>query len=102
MNEAMTKNFTLDLKPPVGLWMMFLLMSLCTQAQSHLVRGGVVTDSQGEPLPGVTILLKDTSLGTSTGTDGAYQLSSPQPLQPGAHPAAEILRPVFRRLPTVV
>lgn len=79
MNEAMPKIFTLDLKPPVGLWMMFLLISLCTQAQSHMVRG-MVTDSQGEPLPGVTILLKNTSLGTSTGTDGAYQLSSPQPL----------------------
>ena len=37
---------------------------------------GTVTDaSTGEPIPGVTILLKGTTIGTATNTDGFYSLS---------------------------
>lgn len=39
---------------------------------------GVVKDEKGEPLPGVTILIKGTTLGTSTDIDGKYALTLPE------------------------
>jgi len=38
---------------------------------------GNVTDSKGEPLPGVNIMIKGTSRGTSTNTQGFYQIDVP-------------------------
>jgi TonB-linked SusC/RagA family outer membrane protein len=38
---------------------------------------GKVTDEKGEGLPGVTVLLKGTALGTSTGPDGSFAISVP-------------------------
>ncbi|MBF9255124.1 SusC/RagA family TonB-linked outer membrane protein [Pontibacter sp. 172403-2] len=38
---------------------------------------GTVTDEKGMPLPGVTVVLKGTSLGVSTNADGAYELTIP-------------------------
>jgi TonB-dependent starch-binding outer membrane protein SusC len=37
---------------------------------------GTVTDEAGEPLPGVTVILKGTMQGTVTNADGEYQLSN--------------------------
>lgn len=41
------------------------------------VAKGVVVDAQGLPLPGVTVLLKGTTLGTSTDMDGKFTISFP-------------------------
>ncbi|WP_246558644.1 TonB-dependent receptor [Hymenobacter piscis] len=38
---------------------------------------GQILDSRGEPLEGVSVALKGTSLGTLTGTDGRFRLSAP-------------------------
>lgn len=38
---------------------------------------GKVTDQDGEPLPGVSVVLKGTTIGTSSNTDGQYTLSVP-------------------------
>ena len=38
---------------------------------------GVVTDNEGAPLPGVSILIKGTTVGTSTGINGNYSLEIP-------------------------
>ena len=38
---------------------------------------GKVTDEQGVPLPGVTIMIKGTTLGTATDAEGKYQLDVP-------------------------
>ncbi|MEH0157616.1 SusC/RagA family TonB-linked outer membrane protein [Limibacter armeniacum] len=46
-------------------------------AQERTV-SGVVTDN-GEPLPGVTVILKGTSKGTITGLDGDFKLAVPGP-----------------------
>lgn len=48
-----------------------------TGQQSQLF--GTVTDSSGAPLPGVSIVLKGTTLGTITDTDGRYSLSNVPP-----------------------
>jgi len=39
---------------------------------------GMVSDKQGVPLPGVTIVVKNTSVGTVTDNDGRFQLSIPE------------------------
>ena len=39
---------------------------------------GNVTDRSGSPLPGVTILIKGTSLGTVTDTEGIFKIALPQ------------------------
>lgn len=49
-----------------------LLLGTSAFAQSKL--RGVVTDSAGEPIPGVTVMVQGTSNGTMTGIDGAYEL----------------------------
>ncbi|MCA8832719.1 SusC/RagA family TonB-linked outer membrane protein [Hymenobacter pini] len=47
------------------------------QAQTRTVSGRVTDRSTGEGLPGVTVLLKGTSNGVSTNSDGTYTLSVP-------------------------
>ncbi|HRX96278.1 MAG TPA: TonB-dependent receptor [Bacteroidales bacterium] len=44
-------------------------------AQSGTVSGTVTDAAEGEPLPGVTVLIKGTTLGTATDMDGKYSLS---------------------------
>ncbi|GEO05284.1 SusC/RagA family TonB-linked outer membrane protein [Adhaeribacter aerolatus] len=39
---------------------------------------GKVVDATGNPLPGVTVVLKGTTNGTSTGVDGSFSLSVPE------------------------
>ncbi|SMO62324.1 SusC/RagA family TonB-linked outer membrane protein [Fodinibius sediminis] len=54
----------------------FLLLGLGASAQAQQVSGTVV-DGSGESLPGVNILVKGTTTGTTTGSDGAFQLNVP-------------------------
>lgn len=42
--------------------------------QTKKIVNGVVTDDRGEPLPGVTVLVKGTTTGTTTDIDGKYSL----------------------------
>ncbi|GEO02604.1 SusC/RagA family TonB-linked outer membrane protein [Adhaeribacter aerolatus] len=39
---------------------------------------GKVTDDKGEPLPGVTVVVRGTSNGTATGADGTFTLNIPE------------------------
>ncbi len=50
-----------------------LLLSVSAFAQSYDV-SGTVTDSNQQPLPGVSVVVKGTSTGTSTDFDGKYKL----------------------------
>ncbi len=54
----------------------FLSFGILTDVQAQEVRGTVVT-SDGQPLPGVNIIIQDTDRGTVTDVDGNYQLSVP-------------------------
>lgn len=50
-----------------------------SQQQQQMVRvTGLVTDENGQPLPGVTVLLKGTTLGAATDPDGKYMLMIPK------------------------
>jgi len=47
-------------------------------APQNVPVSGRVTDAKGEGLPGVTVLVKGTTIGTSTGADGSFSLSAPE------------------------
>ncbi|MEH0157810.1 TonB-dependent receptor [Limibacter armeniacum] len=51
-----------------------LMMPLALFAQDRAV-SGTITDENNEPLPGVTIVVKGTTRGTTTNLDGQYTLS---------------------------
>lgn len=52
-----------------------LFTAFTLQAQQKTVRG-TVTDENGDPLPGVNVLVKGSNLGTQTNTEGDYQLNT--------------------------
>jgi TonB-linked SusC/RagA family outer membrane protein len=58
------------------LWLVLCGSIGLAMAQNRAITG-VVKGSDGETLPGVTVVLKGTSIGASTGADGAYTLSVP-------------------------
>lgn len=52
----------------------FLSMAILCQAQDYQLTGRVI-DDQGSALPGVNIIKKGTSLGTSSDADGIYEIN---------------------------
>ncbi|GAB3988733.1 TonB-dependent receptor [Spirosoma daeguense] len=54
-----------------------LCFALTSLAQNTQTVSGRVTDETGEGLPGVTVVLKNSSAGTSTNADGHYQILVP-------------------------
>jgi Ca-activated chloride channel family protein len=59
------------------LWAAFLALSL-TQLSPNRVLTGTVTDATShQPLPGVSVSLKNTHTGTSTNANGQYRLTIP-------------------------
>ncbi|MBR1435180.1 MAG: SusC/RagA family TonB-linked outer membrane protein [Bacteroidales bacterium] len=54
--------------------LMILAATAIASAQSIRV-SGVVTDVNGEPLPGATVMVQGTTNGTATGADGSYTLT---------------------------
>lgn len=74
------KNFTFY-KHSATIIILMLLLCLNVSAQT-LTLSGIVTDKQGQPLPGVTVLLKGSTLGSTTAPDGSYSITSPRALTP--------------------
>ncbi|WP_298884293.1 TonB-dependent receptor [uncultured Polaribacter sp.] len=62
----MRKKFTL---------LLLLFIGICASAQTINVRGVVKDAKTGDPLPGVSIIIKGTVVGTETDFDGLYNLS---------------------------
>lgn len=56
----------------------FLCVATWTHAQERIVRGTVTSGEDGTALPGVNVVLKGTTNGTVTDTNGSYQLPIPQ------------------------
>lgn len=61
----------------LALFTMLLFCGGIVFAQSRTI-SGTVTGSQGEPLSGVSVLVKGTQTGTTSGNNGFYSLSIPQ------------------------
>ncbi len=66
-------NLNLKMKSGILAMMLILLISPAF-AQEKIT--GVVTDENGAAMPGVSVLIKGTTIGTSTNTDGTYVLQS--------------------------
>lgn len=72
----MKKQFTNLLKSFV--FTLMWILSLCLHAQNITVRG-VVVDTKGDPLIGVTVQVENTSTGTITDINGSFTLQNIQP-----------------------
>ena len=64
------------LKAKTFLLISFWLVSLVAFAQERFVSGKII-DETGESIPGVNVLVKGTTLGTSTNGNGEYKISLP-------------------------
>ncbi|HEX2630715.1 MAG TPA: carboxypeptidase-like regulatory domain-containing protein, partial [Chitinophagaceae bacterium] len=53
------------------------MLLLCLQLFAQRTITGKVTDDKGNPLPNVSVIVKGTTVGTTTKTDGTYSLSVP-------------------------
>src|SRR5690625_1418880 len=54
---------------------MMLLLAGAVHAQQQITVTGQVTDENGDPLPGATIVVEDTDQGTTTDIDGIYEIN---------------------------
>lgn len=65
------------MKQPIRLCLLFLLLSFgYAKAQTKL--SGSITDSKtGKPVPAATIIIKGTSIGTSSAEDGSFKMDVP-------------------------
>src|SRR5688500_14468607 len=61
----------------VSMTIVLLMCTLHLFAQDKTVTGKVTDEKDGTPLFGVSVLVKGTTVGTTTGTDGTFKLSLP-------------------------
>ncbi|QJD79011.1 SusC/RagA family TonB-linked outer membrane protein [Spirosoma rhododendri] len=59
-----------------GSWLLSLLFCLPLMAQDAVVTGRVTSSDDGTTLPGVSVVVKGTSRGTTTDANGAYRISA--------------------------
>lgn len=60
----------------LSLLLVFTCISLLAVSQSVPI-SGKVTDSKGSGVPGINVIVKGTTRGTATGTDGTFTISAP-------------------------
>ena len=77
MKDDIKKNTCLLSLRSMMLTLFFVLAFGLLSAQAQTKQfSGTVTDSNGEPLPGVTVMVQGTTNGTITDLDGKYQLNA--------------------------
>lgn len=69
-----TKLISMRLKITL-LSLLYFVLNFSLMAQNVSVVTGIVSDSNGDPIPGVTVIQKGTSNGTVTDVEGLYSLS---------------------------
>ena len=60
---------------------LFLISFFSTTYAQQKALTGTVTDQNGQQLPGVTVIVKGTTIGTVTNTEGEFSLSVPPDAQ---------------------
>lgn len=67
----------LSAKPPgfVRLWLLCTLLLFISTAHAQIITG-TVSDEQGTKLPGISVAIKGTSQGTTTGDDGKFSITA--------------------------
>lgn len=76
----MTQCKSLCLTIRVLFVLIFLGTASVMAAQSNVTVSGTVTDASGEPLAGVTVLVKGLSIGSATDIDGQFAVKLPAPI----------------------
>lgn len=76
----MIKCKSLSLTIRALIMLIFLSIGAIAQAQSTVSISGTVTDTQGEPITGVTVMVKGTSIGAATDLEGNFSLPVPAPI----------------------
>jgi len=71
-----TKSIQIKMLPRLLVTFFLLAYSINAVAQQRTI-SGTVYDESGVTLPGVSIVIKETTIGTVTGADGAYTLAIP-------------------------
>lgn len=69
------------MKRILTIFSLFLLAGSLAIAQTVLITGTVTGSEDGQPLPGVNVTVKGTTVGTLTGADGKYLFSIPSNAQ---------------------
>lgn len=59
-----------------GIWLFLLTLSTHVLGQNIQI-SGQITEENGEPIPGASVLVKGTTVGTAADLDGRYTLSAP-------------------------
>ncbi|MEQ8471968.1 MAG: SusC/RagA family TonB-linked outer membrane protein [Marinoscillum sp.] len=75
LHDFMLMSIVYKLKES-GFFLLMLLMCVSGFSQSTNVTGRVISSDDSEPLPGVTVLLKGTSVGTITDMDGQFAINA--------------------------
>jgi TonB-linked SusC/RagA family outer membrane protein len=57
---------------------LLILSNVIAKEQGRVITGTVTDGSNGEPLPGVNIVIKGTTIGTITNNDGSYSIEAAQ------------------------
>ncbi|MFK5219939.1 carboxypeptidase-like regulatory domain-containing protein, partial [Lactococcus cremoris] len=55
-----------------------IILSQAKKTAANVPVSGRVTDSKGDGIPGVTVLVRGTTIGASTDAEGRFNLSAPE------------------------
>jgi TonB-linked SusC/RagA family outer membrane protein len=72
------RNYLSDSLRGIIMLLLFLIMGSTAAFSQDIQISGNVTDELGDPLPGATITVKGTLVGTATGVDGSYSITAPR------------------------
>ncbi len=61
----------------ITLWLACIFFSMQVVLAQRIVTGTVTSADDGSGIPGVTVVVKGTTVGTTTNLDGKYQLDVP-------------------------
>jgi TonB-linked SusC/RagA family outer membrane protein len=72
----MDKNLQKRVKYRISLIIMGMFLYFSTHAQSLNITGKITSAESGEPMPGVNVRVKGTTIGSVTGIDGNYSITA--------------------------
>ncbi|PXV69119.1 TonB-linked SusC/RagA family outer membrane protein [Dysgonomonas alginatilytica] len=77
MKHSLNKNYLRKVFSERILFLLFLGFVSVASMQAQMTITGTVTDSQNEPMTGISVILKNTTKGTITDLDGTYSITVP-------------------------
>jgi TonB-linked SusC/RagA family outer membrane protein len=76
IESKLNQNLT-DMRKVLLLGLMLFLVNAVAFAQDRVITGTVTSTEDGQGVPGATVLVKGTTIGTATDIDGRYSISVP-------------------------